>query len=299
MFYRDEVSGFIDAITRKEYLSGMIETLTHLYDSPRIFRRMLKKEIIHVQEPIFIFFGGGVTEELYSKLGPNHITSGFLPRFLVVSGHADQSQLRPTFRPSEENMNLRNKVYSRMSDIHHIYNQTRAVKLGNDTIQRQPLFNVELTDDAWEKYQFIETTMLNAASDSDVQLMALPTYERLARSCLKMSMLLAAARQEPNENDVVTCGTEDVTNAAYYLQRWARFSVDIIYNVGKTGSTREMERVRDYIRIKPGVPHSDLMRKFHLTKRNMDEIIDTLQDRAEIRKIRRGGKGGGNSYWPL
>jgi hypothetical protein len=299
LFYRDEVAGFIESITRKEYLAGMVETLTHLYDAPRVFRRMLKKEVVHVQEPIFLFFGGGIQEEVYGKVDASHVTSGFLPRFLIVSGKADRTAIRPTARPSEENMNRRVEVYKMMEHIYHTYNQTQAVKIGTETIQRQPIYQVELTDKAWQAYQTIEAKFTDAAYNSSVQTLALPTFERLSRSCLKMSMLLSAARQEPTSDNIVVCDTEDITNAGHYIQRWTQFSIEMLYNAGKSGPMRMLERVRGHIIDHPGILHSQLMRHFHLRKREMDEVIDTLLDRGEISKRKSEGRGGGYRYWPL
>lgn len=304
MFYRDEVSGFIDAITHKEYLAGMAETLTHLYDAPRVFRRMLKKETVHVQEPVFIFFGGGVEEEVYSKVSENHVTSGFLPRFLVVSGQTDLTRLRLTGPASAENMNRRQKIYDTMGELYHRYNQTEAVRIGNQTIHRQSTYHVELTSNAWEMYQVIESKLTTAANESNVPNLALPTFERLSRSCLKMSMLLAAARQEPNADNAVACEPDDITNAAYYVQRWGQYSIELMQKAGKSTAMRTLERVREHIkdhvdRTGRGVLHSDIMRHFKLKKREMDEVMDSLMDRGEIRKEKNQGKGGGSIYWPL
>src|SRR4029077_18680735 len=55
IFLKDEISGFFDSINRKDYLAGMPETLTALYDVPQFFTRRLRKEIISIINPIFIF----------------------------------------------------------------------------------------------------------------------------------------------------------------------------------------------------------------------------------------------------
>ena len=191
-----------------------------------------------------------------------------------------------------------------MRDIHTTYNQTEPVKIGNQTIHRQPTYEVKLTDEAWERYQGIESLMTRTASDSGIGIrnLALPTYDRLSRSCLKMSMLLAATRQEPapspEGNAIVTCSADDVTNAARYIENWMVYSINMIYNAGKTHSLRTADRVQDFVLNNPGCMHSDIMRAHHLTKREMDEIIGTLVDRGELRVVKRAGKGGGKRYWP-
>jgi len=74
IFYKDEVSGFIDSINRKDYLAGMPETLTQLYDVPRVFTRRLRKETITITSPVFIFFGGGIRDKVYSLVTDEYVS---------------------------------------------------------------------------------------------------------------------------------------------------------------------------------------------------------------------------------
>jgi len=293
MFYRDEVSGFFDAINKKDYLAGMTEVFTHLYDVPRIFRRLLKKDTIVVERPIFIFYGGGIRDEVYSKLNPDNILSGFLPRFLVVSGETDMARIRPTSRYGTENLNKKKVVWDAVTEIYDVYTALRPMKVAGQTIHRSATMNAELTDDAWTRYQDIETAFTQTAYNSSVANFALPTYERLSRSMLKMSMLLAAARQEPT-SDTFTVELTDVDNSAYYINRWGAYSIDMINNVGKTTQSRMIDRIRQQIEAHPGILHSVLMRNAKLPKREMDMVIETLIDRGEIRRIKKGGA----KYWP-
>lgn len=294
MFYRDEVSGFFDAINKKDYMAGMTEVFTHLYDTPRVFRRLLKKETIVVEKPIFIFYGGGIRDEVFSKLNQDNILSGFLPRFLIVTGYTNMAEIRPTSKYGTENLNHKKVIYDRIIDIKETYSQTRPMKIAGQTIHRAATVDAELTDAAWERYQAIETAFTQAAYNSNVANHALPTFERLSRSMLKMALLLGAARTEPVD-DKYTVDVEDIDNAAYYINRWGVHSIDAIYNVGKTASSRMVDRILRNIEKHPGVTHSVLMRQVKLAKREMDNVIETLIDRGEIRRIKRGSV----RYWPI
>lgn len=293
MFYRDEVSGFFDAINKKDYLAGMTEVFTHLYDVPRIFRRLLKKDTITVERPIFIFYGGGIRDEVYSKLNPDNILSGFLPRFLIVQGETDMARLRPTSRFGTENINKKKKIYDEITDIYDRYQAVRPMRIAGQVIDRPATVEAELTDGAWIRYQQIETDFTLAAYNSSVANFALPTFERLSKSMLKMSLLLAASRQEPDDLKFTVTET-DINNAAFYIRHYAEYSIDVIENVGKTAHTRMTDRVRQNIENSPGIQHSVIMRRTHLSKREMDTIIETLLDRREIRRVRKGGA----RYWP-
>lgn len=295
IFYRDEITGFFDAINRKDYLAGMSETLTHLYDVPNVFRRVLRKDTIIIETPILIFFGGGIRDKVYSLLNEEYVLSGFLPRFLVVSGNTDLDRIRPTGPPTDVNLNERLKIVETLQDLYNTYNAPRQAKIGSQVIMRQPTYKAQLTSDAWTRYQDIENKLQLAANSSHISDLALPTFERLSRSLLKMATLLGATRQEPVD-DKFEVSEGDIQNAAYYIQRFAPSSIDMIYNAGKTTDLRMMDRIREYIIRNAGLYRSDLMRNFHLNKRQMDLLVETLVDRGDIR-VTRAGKG--LQYWPM
>jgi hypothetical protein len=295
LFFRDEVSGFFDAINRKDYLAGMVESLTHLYDVPTVFRRVLRRDVFNVERPVLIFFAGGIQDKVFSLLNDEYILSGFLPRFLIVCGNTDVSKIRSTSAISSENVNKREAVYRRMAEGYARFNRPIPIKVAGQSIQKYPSFKAELTRDAWVVYQDIEHRMTIAANDSNVRDLALPTFERLVKSMLKMAVLLASSRQEP-DGEKLEVSEGDVRNAAYYVQRWGPSSIMMMYNAGKTTDQRIMDRVRNTIENRPGILRSDLMRNFRLNKRQMDMLIDTIIDRGEIRVTR---KGRAIHYWPI
>jgi hypothetical protein len=294
IFFRDEVTGFFESIQKRDYLSGMAEALTHLYDVPPLFKRLLRKETISVQNPILIFFGGGIKDKVYSLLSEEYVLSGFLPRFLVVSADADLTKLKPT-GPSYLTGSVERKALSdRLAEMYEQYNPPRYMRIAGQDMAVDAKIKAHLTDDAWLAYQKIEGRMTSTAADSHISNLALPTFERLSRSLLKMSVLLGASRQEP-VNDEISIGTEDVQNAAWYVQRWGNHSIELMYNAGKPSTMKVLDRIRGVITEKPGMSRGEVMRLFHLTSRQMDEVMNTMEDRGEIR-IQKEGRT--RRYWP-
>jgi hypothetical protein len=287
VFYKDEVSGFFDAINNKSYLAGIPEILTNLYDCPPYYSRYLRKEEIIVRNPILIFFGGGITEKTYSHLSESYVLSGFLPRFLVVGGVTDLSKLRHIGPGTPENLLGREKLVTELLDLREIYSPPQSYmmvagqKVSTSTLSDQPAINALLTPDAWEMYNSIADKMLKTAYESNYKDLALPTFERLSRSMLKLSILIAAARQEPVQS-AFDVHVDDVKNAARFIQKWGRYSIDLILNAGKTESLRLMEKIRTSISNKPGIYKSELMRIHHLNSQEVVNVIMTLVDRGEI-----------------
>ena len=88
IFLRDEFTGLLDSMTKKDYMSGMPELLTKLYDG-KLQKRMLRKEIIEVKDPRLIIFAGGIRSKTQQLLTLEHVSSGFMPRFVFLTAESD------------------------------------------------------------------------------------------------------------------------------------------------------------------------------------------------------------------
>jgi hypothetical protein len=295
LFYKDEVSGFFDSINRKDYLAGMPEVLTQLYDVPKVYPRRLRKDTIIVRNPFLIFFGGGIRDKVYSLIDDQYILSGFLPRFLVVSGESDLSRIRTTGPAPIELDERKLRLKHRVADVYEFYNQMTTITLAGQSMTIPVKHSAKLTDEAWKTYGEIELHMVREAAQSAVAMLAMPTFERLSRSLLKMGVLLAASRQQPEES-IVEVTEGDILHAASYIQRWGKYSVDLVLNAGKSSTQHTLDRVLDLVNREPGVWRSKIMRQFHFTKRDAEEIVGTLIERGQIAAIKDGK---GYKLWPL
>lgn len=294
VFFRDEVSGLFDSINKKDYLSGMPETLAHLYDVPPVYSRLLRKEIIRIESPAFIFFGGGITERVYQNINESWIESGFMPRFLIVSGEFDESSMRPTGPPTSTGLAKRAKLTEKMADLYEHYASEVPMKIGKEKGMFVPRIMADMTPEAWERYQTLERKLTMEGYNSMVRNVALPTFERLARSIMKMSMILAATRQEPDKDNHILVNESDVINAAWYGQKWGRHSVELVLNAGKAVREKYIDKVYQKIVNNPGVLRSTILQHMHLTKREADEILGTLEERDQIKHEQQGK---GRRYW--
>lgn len=288
IFFRDEVSGFFDAIRNKQYMSGMPELMTQLYDVPPILPRKLRKETITVTAPVFIFFGGGIRDRTYSLIPEQWITSGFIPRFLTVSGITDLSKIRRTGPAKATLVDKRVEISQALHRLYDSYNQTGSFILAGTKVKDVPTqIEAMLTEDAWTRYGDIEEVMWRTANEAVISELALPTYERTSRSLLKMAMLVAAVRREP-EDGILEVYDEDVAIAAKYVQQWLPCTVELLTNSGRSTSQRILDNVLGAIRKEPGVLRGKVMQHYHLSRREMDEIQNTLEDRGQIRVEKKG-----------
>lgn len=298
IFYRDEVTGFFDATQRKDYMAGMHEALTKLYDVPELLKRTLKKDTYVVTEPIFIFFGGGVINKSYSLITEDFFLSGFIPRFLVVRGYADIEQMRPISAPTSQSHTRFNDLLSTFQAHYSMYtnNQIHMTMPDGTQMLTTPEYKVEFTDKMWERAAEMERLLVRTAAESPEHEKANPMFNRMYVSLLKLTMLLAASRQEPTDG-IIRAEMRDLHSAAYYLERWGRHAVDLIRNSGQSSEESKIMTVYRHIEKQPGVPRSDITRTHRLLSKQMDIIEATLVDRSMIQVVQKGKRF--KSYWPI
>lgn len=291
IFYKDEVTGLFDSMNRKDYLAGMPETLTMLYDVPKVLPRLLRKETITVHSPYFIFFGGGIRDRVYSLLSDEYVLSGFLPRFLVVSGSADVEHLRRT-GPANGEQSRRIKILNRASELYYAFSKTAEVRIGNQSTEMPVTFDVRLTPKAWERFGDIEYKLVDTANNSHHRMLALPTFQRLAFSGLKMAVLVAASQNGPDEANRVLVDVNHINTAMWFIQEWGDHSIDMFTNAGQTNVERLIGKVYLAIQRKPGVTRSEIMQHQKLTSKEMKDVIQTLYDRGLIvvKEVGRGAR---------
>lgn len=284
IIFRDEVGGMFAQMERTNYLAGSREVFTNLYDAPAFYKRKLRKETVTVVDPIFMMYNGGVREQVYAVLDDTSITSGFLPRYLIVSGDSDPAHIRPT-GPPKAMSNFREEV---MRDVHHMYNtynrmgKVKFTKDDHAEIEAPIVVDAQLTDNAWTEYQRVESVLTKSAYKSHISNLALPMFGRLATSILKIGVLIAASRQEPTSDNQITVERRDIVSATRYGQEFGMHAVDAMLNVGKPINERILVKIMRSIERNPGVSRSDLMRFNHLHKREADDILGTLVDRGMV-----------------
>jgi hypothetical protein len=298
IFYRDEVTGFFSEIRKKDYLADMDVTMTKLYDVPSNLTRVLKKDKYTVSEPIFIFFGGGVPDKMYSLIDENDFASGFIPRFLVMRGYGDTSRLRPVGPPVLQRTEKREALRSTFSAYHEMYTQAEMVTKTHDgqMMALPPDINVSFTDEMWARCAQTELSLMQAAEESPESSKALPMFSRMYFSLLKLTCLLAASRQEPDDHWQIRAEMRDLISASYYIQRWGRHAVDLVRNSGVSADESKLMAVYHTVEKHPGIMRSNVMQRHRLDKRAADLIEDTLAQRLMIQIQKRGTT---KAYWPI
>jgi hypothetical protein len=292
LFLRDEFTGFMDQMAKKDYMSGFKEFLTKLYDG-RSQKRLLRKEEIYIKDPRLVVFAGGIKSKMQRLVTYEDVESGFIPRFVFVTAESDLSKVKPLGPPVEENLEARAAILRELREIAAAHVHTEPVIFKDRVVgAREVPTEVTMSVRAWARYNEVEQTLNQLGVDSGQELrdIMIPMYSRLASSILKAAILLAASRclEGPVEVEEL-----DIIRAAAYGDTWRRYAQDIIMNVGKGPVEHKIEIVLHAIQRRGNFARSKLMQTYHLTAREMDDIEKTLIGRGLIAK---GGEGRAASY---
>jgi hypothetical protein len=286
IFLRDEFSGLIEMMAKRDYYAGMLETFAKLYDG-KFQKKVLRRETLEIRQPIFILFAGGIKSRLMQLLTAHHIDSGFLPRFVFVSAEADLSRLRPIAPRAVVTTSGRQELIEQLRELHEHYNQDLLINIAGVAGTAKKKFPIELSEDAWRRLQIFEAQLNQDAADMDNPTFSVPMFARLLVSGIKASMLLAAAREKAEQ---VTVTLDDLLCAFTFVEQWRAAAVEIIENVGRTEFEVKINRTMDLIKAEGGAcPRSHVMRILRLTTKQADDLVSTMHQRGMI-EVRVTGK---------
>lgn len=279
IFFRDEISGFLEETTQKRYMSGILESLTGLYDGMSE-KRTLRGSVIEVEDPYLQIMCGGIRTRTIELLDTQHISSGFLPRFMFVFGETKPEDIKPIGPPKKSNSDLRNSMIEYLDGMNRYYSaQTDGGKLN----PRNPL-KICASEAAWQRMEQLEEDARNLGLASDNPNIFSPMYDRLKNSIIKVSVLIAAERSYRDKSELVL-ELEDLIIAISYSQTWIESMHEVARGIEDKPTKDEMRRTRieRFIRAsEQGVFRGDIMRRYHLNAKEMDEIESTLIQRGEI-----------------
>jgi predicted transcriptional regulator len=286
IFLRDEFSGLLEMITKKDYYAGMPELLTKLYDG-KLQKRLLRKETIEVRDPCLLVFAGGIKNKITGLLTFEHVSSGFMPRFIFITAESDITRVRPLGPPTDWTDSNRSAIIDELRDLYDYYHQEEEFMIKGTEIKSSgpKKFVAQLTPEAWARYNALETEMLDVGMHAERPEIMTPVYDRLAKSILKSAVLLSCTRQKANP---VVVEEEDIVRAAVYGESWRMYVRDVMNNVGLGPYERQLHNINNAIIKNPGVGRSQLMQNYHLNARDASAIFETLEQRGLISRHKNG-----------
>jgi len=298
VFHRDEITGFIEAATKKDYMAGLLQALTSLYDGRRE-KRTLRSGVIDIRKPRLILWCGGIKTQMQEVLSIEHIRSGFLPRFIVVSGTTTSDQLRPIGPPIDvdETEDLKAQIIDELYGIVDFWMPKPTVQklsLGSTTTQRtvvQGERQMTATPEAWDRIKWLTFDAVKHGENSTSPEIYTPMYTRLADSVIKLAILLAGARRS------LELSLDDVCQAIrlsdIFLDSATDFARGVEQAPDKSPWEKKVDKILIYIRQQHFknkiVTRSEVMRMFHVRAKDVADVETTMVQRGQIKISTRKG----------
>jgi hypothetical protein len=266
MLTQKEFGGFLATLGR-DYMGGMKENLTELYDGPDLFVRSLKADKVEIRRPAITLLGATTLDWLESRITEGDLQGGFLARFLFITA-AEKASAKglTTAMDILVAMRLRDALHEIHERVGGAVSYTPAAR--------------ELLDDwihSWED----EVTRTRHRSDLSGFAVRLQTY------VLKFAMLYrVSATAFAEEPGAQLLDERSVAQAiAYCRVLWSNVAILIDDDIAVTKDAKELRRIRRI--IGDGITRSDALKLSKLKARDFDQYLDALVQGGEVTNVRR------------
>lgn len=304
VFHRDEISGWIEQVTKKDYLAGLLEAFCKFYDGQEE-KRILRSTAVHVKDPNLVIISGGIKSRMEELINIEHIRSGFIPRFIIVTGTTTADQIRPIGPPPKSN-GQRDPREIVIEELYKIVSHIKPeqgdaggapVQIGSViAIPKNPHVAakcMEVTDEAWDRIRQVKLDAQYLAESLTNDDIYVPMLDRLSNSLIKIAMLIAASRRS------LTVEYIDVVKAISYSDHWVTSAIEFASTVELAPHMTPWEYKVDSIYVwlkqqREPQKRADVMRRFFLSAKQMNEVEATLEDKDYIRVIRVNTRGSGS-----
>lgn len=289
MFHRDEITGWLQ-VTTKDYMQGILESLTRMYDGKEE-KRVLRSGTIEIKKPRLVILSGGIKTKMEELITMEQIASGFIPRFIIVCGTTTPDKMRPIGPPDTDHhfADPRDELLVEFQNIDEFWRQqprTTTITVAGITkkmVANPEPRNVTASDDAWTRIRQMKQDAVELGERSTNPNLYTPILDRLSNSVIKVAILLAGARRS------VIVDYTDVVQAIRYSQTWLDSAFDFATNVEQTPDIdrweKKTKKIIAYIRQKDpqAVTRSEIMRAFHVRAKDVQDVEATLIARGQIR----------------
>ena len=212
LIHRDEVQGMFKEINTKNYMSGLNDILTALYDGEVNGKVRTGSGMQAGAEVNFVLFLMGIVSKITDILTLEDFQSGFLSRFIHVIGEAPKRTKESEWldqAPMNEVM-TGDPVYIEMiKDL--MLTRTKWQKVAED----RHTVSIRFEDDAWRRWNEANWDLQESVQQHERAEILEAALDRMGKSAIKASALLAMAEGRDKVN------LTDVLVALKYMNGWA------------------------------------------------------------------------------
>lgn len=276
--HKDEVHGWFGSLYSKQYMAGVLEIMTAMYDGkvPIILRNSKESGNKDHVRTAFNFIGIGIRKRMSEVLTRGHFESGFLARMLWSV--ADP----PPRKKGSENIAFREvgKYTGYNDDIQEMVDDLIARVAMWPTDSRAPITMDKAAQNRYNEWAEEGLQRAERYGDGEV---VIPSFTRMLTSVIKAAALLAMYDQ----TDVITL--KHLLPALRQAEFWFRDMVRMASEISSSEFERRLDEVEGFIASHKDKIRSEVEVRKKFTKfrpRDWQEIFEALKGSGRIRNVR-------------
>lgn len=288
LFHRDEFHGFVKEMFTKNYLSGMPEYLTSLYDGevPQTIRATKDAGNDKVVSTVFNFLGMGVPggkagqKGIADVLNTSNFSSGFLPRFVwAVAETPDWEEDHEFVSQVVEDGEWHGEVDQIAMQFRNDFELAR--RKWASTTPKQIVF----TDEAWDRWNQWKIDSKRFIMGVPNEGIVEPARDRMSYSILKAAALLAIH----DRADKV--GLEHLLPVIAQSELWFRDLIKMANSIASSDFEARSDQIEMMVAAAGGtLAAKNVYKAFkNLRKGEVDENINSLKAQGRVKTDRENG----------
>lgn len=280
--YVDEFGEMLDKLHHAKHMAGLRGLLMTVYGgddySYRKHSKRKKGEGADKYEDEDRIVGphlsilGATTPAAFDVLVEADVICGLLPRFAIIMPTSKPAR-KPFYEAGEYTEQQRNALVLWLAKLH-------AWAAGDDDLSTRAPRVVTFAPGVLDLLdQFAARLEKTSADRTDT---AKAMLQRLPAMAVKLAMLIAAGQPATLERTSLAITIADADSAIRIATRWQGYAVAFAGRIGESDFERKLQRCARIISTRKSVPRSVVARLAHVDRKTLDNIRDTLADRAAI-----------------
>lgn len=266
LFPLDELSTFLKLV-KKQYADEIPGLLTNFYDCPKNHTVARQTGDFTINKPFLSVFATSTFDWYVKNIDESDIKGGHFPRYIHVPSWArEKEEERKRIQPPRDEMK-----YSKILDELRIMDERAKKRI-----------NMRLSDKAEHIYNQWDSRWFKESEAADPRLRAM--YSKLPPITLKIAMILHFAHIGTDE--IAPEMMESATTIMdWLLSSYQKMTVEFGFSDFERKKNVVLKLISE--KGKDGIDRSQLLRHSHLPKKELVNIIETLED-SELVTVHRG-----------
>jgi len=250
------------AASQKQYMAGIKEFLSDLYDCPDFKKRILKKDTYIIEEPYINILTATTLEWFLRSIGESDIMGGFLARFIYIVATKKEKKPLIAFPELPDDDKLNKFLY--------LLDYANCVK-GEVTFydESKDIYKKWITshEEAIDKLNFNQTIS--------------GFFGRLGTTCLKLAVIF-----QISETQKIHVKANAMKRAINFVELLKENIYKLLLDkIGFSREEREKKKILGLIKKKGTIERSILLQYSGMKAKTLDEYLNTLKEEGRIEEI--------------